>query len=61
MTTSDPSDPATQYFNLHLGRSAAIVAAYLMYSRHLDTDGALALIRQSRPNVEYVPSTKYGV
>lgn len=35
-----------------MSRSPAIVAAYLMYSLHLDTDGAIALIRQSRPDVD---------
>lgn len=36
----------------------AIVAAYLMYSRQLDTDAAIVLIKQSRPGVEYALSAK---
>ena len=43
-----------------VGRSVAIVAAYLMYSRHLDTEAALGLIRESRPNIECVLSTQSG-
>ena len=35
------------------GRSATIVAAYLMYSRDLDTNAALELIKKARPNIEY--------
>ncbi|KAJ7599078.1 hypothetical protein C8J56DRAFT_915807 [Mycena floridula] len=35
-----------------MSRSATIVAAYLMYSQKLDPEGALALIRKSRPNVD---------
>lgn len=35
------------------GRSATIVAAYLMYSRDLDTNSALELIKKARPNIEY--------
>ncbi|KAF9653644.1 phosphatases II, partial [Thelephora ganbajun] len=38
-----------------IGRSATIVAAYLMYSHQLDTDGALKLIRQSRPYIDPNP------
>ena len=36
------------------GRSATIVAAYLMYSRNLDPEAALEIIRNVRPNIEYV-------
>ena len=39
--------------NARSGRSPTIVAAYLMYSRQMDADAAIALIRQSRPDVEY--------
>ena len=35
------------------GRSATIVAAYLMYSRQLAPDVALELIRTARPQIEY--------
>ncbi|KAI0079219.1 phosphatases II [Panus rudis PR-1116 ss-1] len=35
-----------------ISRSATIVAAYLMYSRGIDADDALALIRQARSQVE---------
>ncbi|KAA1472417.1 hypothetical protein DENSPDRAFT_800964 [Dentipellis sp. KUC8613] len=33
-----------------MSRSATIVAAYLMYSQHLDVDGALEAIRKVRPS-----------
>jgi hypothetical protein len=36
------------------GRSATIVAAYLMYSRNIDTETALEMIRKVRPNIECV-------
>ena len=36
------------------GRSATIVAAYLMYTRNLDTEAALDMIRAVRPNIECV-------
>jgi hypothetical protein len=36
------------------GRSATIVAAYLMYSKNLDPEGALKLVRQARPFIECV-------
>lgn len=36
------------------GRSTTIVAAYLMYTEGLDTQGALSLIRQARPIAESV-------
>ncbi|KAH9946860.1 hypothetical protein B0H21DRAFT_778859 [Amylocystis lapponica] len=35
-----------------LSRSVTIVAAYLMYSLNIDTDAALEMIRQKRPNVQ---------
>ncbi|KAF9467838.1 hypothetical protein BDZ94DRAFT_1155524 [Collybia nuda] len=35
-----------------ISRSATIVAAYLMYSRNMDTESALEEIRNVRPNVE---------
>ncbi|PFH48684.1 hypothetical protein AMATHDRAFT_5592 [Amanita thiersii Skay4041] len=35
-----------------VSRSATIVAAYLMYSRNMDTESALELIKEARPNVE---------
>ncbi|KAF8635395.1 hypothetical protein AX15_000395 [Amanita polypyramis BW_CC] len=35
-----------------ISRSATIVAAYLMYSRDLDTNAALELIKKARPNIE---------
>ncbi|OSC96594.1 hypothetical protein PYCCODRAFT_1378886 [Trametes coccinea BRFM310] len=35
-----------------MSRSVAIVAAYLMVSQGLDPEGALAVIRQSRPDVQ---------
>ncbi|KAJ3476236.1 hypothetical protein NLI96_g11299 [Meripilus lineatus] len=35
-----------------ISRSSAIVAAYLMYSEGLDTQGALDLIRKARPNAD---------
>lgn len=34
-----------------IGRSVTIVAAFLMYSRHLDRDSALELIREARPSI----------
>ncbi len=40
--------------NLVLGRSASIVAAYLMVSQGLDPAGALEAIRRVRPDVQYV-------
>lgn len=36
------------------GRSATIVAAYLMYSQNLDCETALDIIRKARPNISYV-------
>ena len=36
------------------GRSTTIVAAYLMYSKKLDPQSALELIRKARPIAEYV-------
>jgi len=60
MSTTAPSDPIAPLLNPPSGRSPTIVAAYLMYSRHLDTDAALQLIRESRPDVEYVFSTESG-
>ncbi len=33
------------------GRSATIVAAYLMYARNLDVAGALALLQKARPSI----------
>ncbi|RDB30141.1 Tyrosine-protein phosphatase yvh1 [Hypsizygus marmoreus] len=35
-----------------VSRSATVVAAYLMYSRNLDTENALEMIRDVRPNIE---------
>lgn len=35
-----------------ISRSATIVAAYLMYSRDMDTNSALELIKNARPNIE---------
>ncbi|KAI0947581.1 hypothetical protein AcW1_009302 [Taiwanofungus camphoratus] len=35
-----------------LSRSATIVAAYLMYDRHIDIDAALELVKKARPNVQ---------
>jgi len=32
-----------------LGRSATIVAAYLMHTRNLDVEAALEMIRKARP------------
>lgn len=37
---------------IETGRSATIVAAYLMYTRNLDTESALEMIRTVRPNIE---------
>jgi dual specificity phosphatase 12 len=34
------------------GRSATIVAAYLMYSRQIDCETALELIRKARPSIQ---------
>ncbi|KAF8127807.1 hypothetical protein K438DRAFT_1789705 [Mycena galopus ATCC 62051] len=36
------------------GRSVTIVAVYLMYTEKIDTEAALDIIRQARPNIEYV-------
>ncbi|KAG5654417.1 hypothetical protein H0H81_002606 [Sphagnurus paluster] len=35
-----------------ISRSATVMAAYLMYSKHLDTEAALQMIRSVRPNIE---------
>ncbi|KAF5379079.1 hypothetical protein D9615_005973 [Tricholomella constricta] len=35
-----------------ISRSATVVAAYLMYSKNLDTGAALEMIRNVRPNIE---------
>ena len=37
------------------GRSATIVAAYLMYSKNVDASTAIDLIRKVRSTVKYVP------
>ena len=60
MSAIVPTSDLTPLLNPQLGRSPAVVAAYLMYSRQLDTEGALQLIRESRPDVEYVRSTGSG-
>jgi dual specificity phosphatase 12 len=39
---------------LRLGRSATIAAAYIMHSQGLDPTGALELIREVRPVIQYV-------
>ena len=36
------------------GRSATVVAAYVMYSQNVDTSTAIDLIRKVRPSIEYV-------
>lgn len=38
-----------------MSRSVTIVAAYLMYTRHLTPEAALELIRKSRPNIDPNP------
>ncbi|KAF7316499.1 hypothetical protein MIND_00169000 [Mycena indigotica] len=38
-----------------MSRSVTIVAAYLMYTQNIDTEAALELIRQSRPNIDPNP------
>lgn len=35
-----------------MSRSATIVAAYIMYSRHIDCEAALEIIRKARPSIE---------
>jgi hypothetical protein len=45
--------PAIMMFALE-GRSVTLVAAYIMYTQHKTPEEALELIRQSRPNIEYV-------
>ncbi|KAF9051219.1 hypothetical protein BDZ89DRAFT_1088719 [Hymenopellis radicata] len=42
-----------------MSRSATIVAAYLMYTRHLTPEAALELIRKSRPQID--PNTGFLV
>jgi protein-tyrosine phosphatase len=37
------------------GRSATIVAAYIMYSQNVDASAAIDLIRKARPTIKYVP------
>lgn len=37
-----------------IGRSATIVAAYLMYTQQIDCEAALELIRKARPRIEWV-------
>ena len=36
------------------GRSATVVAAYIMYSRNVDLSTAIDLIRKVRPSIKYV-------
>ncbi|KAG7439997.1 uncharacterized protein BT62DRAFT_1051642 [Guyanagaster necrorhizus] len=38
-----------------MSRSVTLVAAYLMYTRHLSPEAALELIRKSRPNIDPNP------
>ncbi|KAK7044814.1 hypothetical protein R3P38DRAFT_2881005 [Favolaschia claudopus] len=38
-----------------MSRSVTIVAAYLMYSEHIDTQTALDIIRRARPNIDPNP------
>ncbi|KAJ7247897.1 hypothetical protein B0H12DRAFT_1186698 [Mycena haematopus] len=38
-----------------MSRSVTIVAAYLMYTRNIDTQAALDIIRQARPNIDPNP------
>ncbi|KAF8889666.1 hypothetical protein BD779DRAFT_325060 [Infundibulicybe gibba] len=40
-----------------VSRSAAIVAAYLMYSKGITAEAALEMIRKARPYIEYVSTT----
>lgn len=35
------------------GRSATVVAAYIMYSQHVDLNTAMDLIRKVRPSIKY--------
>jgi dual specificity phosphatase 12 len=37
------------------GRSATIVAAYIMYSQNVDASAAIDLIRKVRSTIKYVP------
>jgi dual specificity phosphatase 12 len=43
-----------QFDIIETGRSATIVASYLMYTRNIDTEAALEMIRKVRPNIECV-------
>jgi dual specificity phosphatase 12 len=40
------------FVGMFKGRSATIVAAYLMYSRQTNCDAALELIRKARPSIQ---------
>ncbi|KAJ7461746.1 hypothetical protein B0H11DRAFT_2055850 [Mycena galericulata] len=42
-----------------MSRSVTIVAAYLMYTQNIDTQSALDIIRQARPNIEPNPGFLY--
>lgn len=45
---------------LSAGRSATIVAAYLMYSQNIDVPAALELIKKVRPTIQYVISRAHS-
>ncbi len=57
MSTHEPPDLPGCFSQAFVGRSVAIVAAYLMVTQGLDPDGALETIRKARPDVQYVPSS----
>lgn len=43
---------ACERFSVRSGRSATLVAAYLMYAKDIEVDDALELIKKARPNVQ---------